>query len=83
MNAFLKETNQAMHDAGGCLEAATAAQYRSRYRELLKAAEDECPAPEPHQGAGKRGRVARSKALRWTPESRQKPPEFKLHMELL
>ena len=22
-------------------------------------------------------------SLRWTPESRQKPPEFKLHMELL
>ena len=62
MNAFLKEANQAVHDAGGCLDAATAAQYRSRYRELLKAAEDECPAPEPHQGAGKRGRVARSKA---------------------
>jgi transposase len=62
MNAFLKEANQAVHDAGGCLDAPTAAQYRSRYRELLKAAEDECPAPEPQKGAGKRGRVARSKA---------------------
>ena len=33
------------------------------------------------------GRVCKANqkfaSIRWTPESRQKPPEFKLHMELL
>ena len=62
MNGLLKEANQVVHDAGGCLDAIMAEQYRGRYRELLRAAENECPAPEQAKREGKRGRVARSKA---------------------
>lgn len=62
MNGLLKQANQAVHDAGGCLDAAVAEQYRVRYRDLLQEAENECPAPEQVKTEGKRGRVARSKA---------------------
>jgi transposase len=62
MNVLLKKANQAVHDAGGCLDAVSAEQYKRQYRDLLREAENECPAPEQAKREGKRGRVARSKA---------------------
>jgi transposase len=60
LSVLLKEANQAVHEAGGCLDAASAEQYRVRYRELVQRAEQECPAPPPKNG--KRGRTAKSKS---------------------
>ncbi len=62
LSVLLKEANQAVHDAGGCLDAAFAEQYRVRYRELVQRAEQECPAPAPQPKNGKRGRTAKSKS---------------------
>lgn len=62
MNEFLRKANRAVHDAGGCLDATMAEQYRAQYRSLLREAENECPAPEQSKREGKRGRVARSKS---------------------
>ncbi len=60
LSVLLKEANQAVHEADGCLDAASAEQYRGRYRELVQRAEQECPAPPPKNG--KRGRTAKSKS---------------------
>jgi transposase len=60
LSVLLKEANQAVHDADDCLDAASAEQYRMRYRELVQRAEQECPAPPPKNG--KRGRTAKSKS---------------------
>jgi transposase len=62
LSLLLKEANEMVHGAGGCLDSATAEQYRVRYRELLQQAELECPAPEPAPKNGKRGRTAKSKS---------------------
>jgi len=62
LSGFLKQANQAVHDAGGCLKAPMAEQYRTQYRDLLQEAEKECPAQPQVKKEGKRGRVARSKA---------------------
>jgi transposase len=62
LSLLLKEANEMVHGAGGCLDSATAEQYRVRYRELLQQAEMECPAPEPTPKNGKRGRTAKSKS---------------------
>lgn len=62
LSLLLKEANEMVHGAGGCLDSATAEQYRVRYRELLQQAELECPAPKPTPKTGKRGRTAKSKS---------------------
>ena len=62
LSLLLKEANEMVHGAGGCLDSATAEQYRVRYRELLQQAELECPPPEPAPKNGKRGRTAKSKS---------------------
>nr|WP_321464364.1 IS66 family transposase [uncultured Desulfobulbus sp.] len=62
LSLLLKEANEMVHGAGGCLDSATAEQYRVRYRELLQQAELECPAPAPKLNNGKRGRIAKSKS---------------------
>ena len=62
LSTLLTQANQAVHDSGGCLEAAAAEQYRGRYRDLLQQAEQEYPAPEQRPKNGKRGRVAKSKS---------------------
>ncbi len=62
MKALLEEINNAVHDAGGCLNKAESELYRIRYKELLTQADVECPAPEDSQPPGKRGRIKRSKA---------------------
>lgn len=62
MKVLLEEINNAVHDAGGCLNKAESEHYRIRYKELLTQADVECPAPEDNQPPGKRGRIKRSKA---------------------
>ena len=49
-------------DAGGVLTLDKALHYRKRYKNLLKKADSECPAPEPPKGKPKRGRIKRSQA---------------------
>lgn len=39
MNILLKQINQAVHDAGGCLDTMASELYRKRYRDLLITAE--------------------------------------------
>jgi transposase len=62
MMVLLREINKATHEAGGRLETLASEHYRKRYRELLKEAENECPAPDETNRKGIRGRVPRSKA---------------------
>ena len=62
MNILLKQINQAVHDAGDCLEPTVSELYRKRYQNLLHEAESECPAPDTIEKTGKRGKVARSKS---------------------
>ena len=62
MIALLREINNAVHDAGGCLDFLESEAYRLRYRALLDEAEAECPPPDESQRNGRRGRLARSKA---------------------
>jgi transposase len=62
MIALLREINNAVHDAGGCLDLLESEVYRLRYRALLDEAEAECPPPDESQRNGRRGRLARSKA---------------------
>jgi len=62
MTRLLGEINDAVHEAGGCLQAGAAEAYRKRYRQLLAEAEKECPAPDETKRKGRRGKIARSKA---------------------
>jgi len=62
MALLLKEINTAVHEAGGCLEAEAAQQFRIRYRKLLKEAEIECPHNSGTDRQGKRGKLPQTKA---------------------
>jgi transposase len=62
MNILLKQINQAVHDAGGCLDTTASEIYRKRYRDFLQDAENQCPAPDAAEKTAKRGKVARSKS---------------------
>jgi len=62
MTELLKEINRATQEAGGSLDMATSEGYRKRYRDLLKEAQGECPAPDEIDRKGSRGKLARSKA---------------------
>ena len=62
MQDLLIECNQAVHQAGGCLDAEHAETFRSRYRTLLQQADTECPPPDPDRSPPRRGRIKRSKS---------------------
>jgi transposase len=63
MEALLKVINNAVHDAGGAIDAASANDYRQQYKTLLERAEIECPAPKKEdKKKGQRGRQKRSKS---------------------
>jgi transposase len=62
MTQLLGEINDAVHEAGGCLEVGDSELYRKRYRKLLEEAEKECHAPDETKRKGRRGKIARSKA---------------------
>ncbi len=54
--------NNATHAAGGRLGTNESADYRKRYRDLLREAELECPPPDETRRKGRRGKTARSKS---------------------
>jgi len=62
VSELLIEMNNATHAAGGRLETNESADYRKRYRDLLREAEIECPAPDETRRKGRRGKIARSKS---------------------
>lgn len=63
MQELLLEINQAVEEGGGCLSEKASEGYRTRYRTLLRAAEEQCPPPEDSQRKkGRRGRLKRSKS---------------------
>jgi transposase len=59
---LLIECNQAVHQAGGCLDTEHADTFRMRYRTLLQQADSECPPPDPDHSPPRRGRQKRSKS---------------------
>jgi len=60
MIVLLKEINNATHDAGGQLGIEEAWRYTKRYRDILREADQECPAPVKKDK--KKGKTARSRA---------------------
>jgi len=62
MSDLLKEINEATRSAGGRLETTESERYRKRYRDLIREAETECPAPDETKRKGRRGKIARSKS---------------------
>jgi transposase len=63
MQALLLQINKAVDAAGGMLNTTEAEAFRERYRQLLKAAQTECPPPDESQRKkGQRGRLKRSKS---------------------
>lgn len=62
MQDLLLECHQAVHQAGGCLDAEQAKTFRTRYRTLLQQADNECPPPDPNHSPPRRGRQKRSKS---------------------
>ncbi len=61
MQDLLLEINQSKIEHKGLIPEETAATFLIRYREVLKNADEECPAPT-HKDSGKRGRLAKSKS---------------------
>jgi len=62
MQGLLCKINTAVQDTGGKLEADAIETFRKRYRQLLLAADVECPPPDEGKREGKRGRLKRSKS---------------------
>ena len=63
MQALLLDINKAVDAAGGVLNTTEDEAFRERYRQLLKAAQTECPPPnESQRKKGQRGRLKRSKS---------------------
>lgn len=56
------KANAVALSAGGTLSPQQAAQWRQKYRCLLRAADKECPPPAMPDGPRKRGRIKRSKS---------------------
>jgi transposase len=61
MIGFLYDLNEKVEEAGGRLDERGQSAARKRYRKILFEGEKECP-PPPAKPAGKRGRVAKTKA---------------------
>jgi transposase len=63
MQVLLLEINEAVNEAGGVLNTTQAETFRERYRQVLEAAQIECPPPDESQRKkGQRGRLKRSKS---------------------
>lgn len=62
MQDFLEACNRAVHDAGGKLSHKDSTKHWKAYRDILNAAEIECPPPDKKDRKGKRGRLKRSKS---------------------
>ena len=62
LKEFLEELNKEVNDAGGRLTAERSIYKRKRYRNLLSAAEKECPPPKIERKKGRRGKIKKSKS---------------------
>ena len=62
MRQLLLAMNEAVKSSGQALSRAEAKPWRQRYRQLLNAADRECPAPTAGKGPPRRGRIKRSKS---------------------
>ena len=62
LSELLIEMNNATQAASGRLGTNESADYRKRYRDLLREAEIECPPPDETKRKGRRGKIARSKS---------------------
>lgn len=62
LSNLLVTINNKVIDAGGALNAANAQKYRSKYRQIIKKGEIECPEPVRPKKKGKRGRIKKSKS---------------------
>ncbi len=62
LSNLLVTINNKVIDAGGALNAANTQKYRSKYRQIIKKGEIECPEPLRPKKKGKRGRIKKSKS---------------------
>ena len=62
LSKLLVTINNKVIDAGGALNAVNAQKYRSKYRQIIKKGEVECPEPVRPKKKGKRGRIKKSKS---------------------
>ena len=62
MHTFLGDVNRSVKDAGGKLDNKESQRRRQQYRDILRAADDECPEPLRTKNSPKRGRLKRSKS---------------------
>ena len=62
MQALLEAINQKVLDAGGVLSKYMQQKFRQQYRNLIAAAEKECPPPDESRTKGQKGRIKRTKS---------------------
>ena len=62
MQELLEAINQKVLDEGGLLSKYMQKKFRQQYRDLIAAAEKECPPPDDSRTKGQKGRIKRSKA---------------------
>ena len=62
MHELLLGINEAVKATAGALTAVEARKWRTRYRQVLRSADSECPPPVAASAAPKRGRIKRSKS---------------------
>lgn len=62
MHKLLESINQKVLDAGGVLSKYMQQKFRQQYRNLIAAADNECPPPDESRTKGQKGRIKRSKS---------------------
>jgi transposase len=62
MQELLESINQKVLDEGGLLSKYMQKKFRQQYRDLIAAAEKECPPPDESRAKGQKGRIKRSKS---------------------
>jgi len=62
MHELLETINRKVLDAGGVLSKYMQQKFRQQYRDLIAAAEKECPPPDESRTKGQKGRIKRSKS---------------------
>ena len=62
MHELLETINRKVLDAGGVLSKYMQQKFRQQYRDLIAAAEKECPPPDESRTKGHKGRIKRSKS---------------------
>ena len=62
MHELLETINRKVLDVGGVLSKYMQQKFRQQYRDLIAAAEKECPPPDESRTKGQKGRIKRSKS---------------------